>query len=59
MNDFINWLHFIKQAIEYNGDRTLEAIIKFIEADGKQESSSSTTVINIIFLRKINSHPHY
>jgi len=50
MNDFINWLHFIKQAIEYNGDRTLEAIIKFIEADGKQESSSSTTVINIIYL---------
>ncbi|CAI6349930.1 unnamed protein product [Macrosiphum euphorbiae] len=31
------------KAIEYNGDRTLEAIIKFIEADGKQESSSSTT----------------
>ncbi len=31
------------KAIEYNGDRTLEAIIKFIEADGKQESSSSTS----------------
>ncbi|KAF0763622.1 protein disulfide-isomerase [Aphis craccivora] len=31
------------KAIEYNGDRTLEAIIKFIEADGKQDSSSSAS----------------
>jgi len=30
------------KAIEYNGDRTLEAIIKFIESDGKQEAASTS-----------------
>ncbi|XP_025413413.1 protein disulfide-isomerase [Sipha flava] len=31
------------KAIEYNGDRTLEAIIKFIESGGNQETTSSSS----------------
>lgn len=51
-----NLLIEIFQAIEYNGDRTLEAIIKFIESDGKQEAvppPSSSSVIDVQYFIKI------
>lgn len=39
---------YIFQAIEYNGDRSFEAIVKFVESDGKIESTPGASVI-IIF----------
>lgn len=43
----------IIQAIEYSGDRSFEAIVKFIEDDGKvvaPPTASVSTVLNYLYI---------